>query len=151
MASPGSRPKCYVCCQEILPGQAIQALNHIVCEQHMTCMRCNKSLKCDVWAFDNKLYCRACYSLVTQKILCKSCAGQISDVALKEVGTYWHKACFVCQTCRQGFPDGRYYLVNDMPYCRAHAEELNAKEAKPEKMQPFEQGKQTSGPPPGQP
>ncbi|OKL62945.1 hypothetical protein UA08_01767 [Talaromyces atroroseus] len=64
-----------------------------------------------------------------QKRRCRGC-GQgivgksVSSADGRLTGRY-HKACFVCFTCRSPFETSDFYVLDDHPYCAQHYHELN--------------------------
>ncbi|KAL1836021.1 hypothetical protein VTJ49DRAFT_5686 [Mycothermus thermophilus] len=60
--------------------------------------------------------CRACGDPITGK--------SISSADGRLTGRY-HKACFVCTTCKEPFPTATFYVLNDRPYCELHYHKLN--------------------------
>ncbi|KAI1140282.1 hypothetical protein F5Y05DRAFT_312014 [Hypoxylon sp. FL0543] len=60
--------------------------------------------------------CKACKLLITGK--------SISSADGRLTGRY-HKACFVCTTCREPFSSATFYVLNDQPYCEQHYHKLN--------------------------
>ncbi|KAJ4418440.1 hypothetical protein N0V85_001429 [Neurospora sp. IMI 360204] len=60
---------------------------------------------------------------------CKGCSLPITGKSISSAdgrltGRY-HKACFVCSTCRQPFSSATFYVHQDRPYCERHYHELN--------------------------
>ncbi|OIW31548.1 hypothetical protein CONLIGDRAFT_572532 [Coniochaeta ligniaria NRRL 30616] len=60
---------------------------------------------------------------------CKSCALPITGKSISSAdgrltGRY-HKACFVCTTCKEPFTSATFYVLDDKPYCGRHYHELN--------------------------
>ncbi|KAK1993455.1 hypothetical protein LX36DRAFT_251800 [Colletotrichum falcatum] len=60
---------------------------------------------------------------------CKSCGDAIKGKSISSAdgrltGRY-HKACFVCTTCREPFTSAEFYVHNDRPYCELHYHKLN--------------------------
>ncbi|KAI3546015.1 LIM domain-containing protein [Colletotrichum cuscutae] len=60
---------------------------------------------------------------------CKSCGDAITGKSISSsdgrlTGRY-HKACFVCTTCREPFSSAEFYVLNDKPYCGNHYHKLN--------------------------
>ncbi|RYO97472.1 hypothetical protein DL763_002740 [Monosporascus cannonballus] len=60
--------------------------------------------------------CKACGELITGK--------SISSADGRLTGRY-HKACFVCATCREPFAGTTFYVLEDKPYCEYHYHKLN--------------------------
>ncbi|KAL0942278.1 Paxillin-like protein 1 [Colletotrichum truncatum] len=60
---------------------------------------------------------------------CKSCGDPIKGKSISSAdgrltGRY-HKACFVCTTCREPFSSAEFYVLDDKPYCEQHYHKLN--------------------------
>ncbi len=60
---------------------------------------------------------------------CKSCGLAIKGKSISSAdgrltGRY-HKACFVCTTCKEPFTSATFYVLDDKPYCERHYHELN--------------------------
>ncbi|ROW00852.1 hypothetical protein VMCG_06437 [Cytospora schulzeri] len=60
--------------------------------------------------------CRGCGEAITGKSV-SSADGRLS-------GRY-HKACFVCTSCRDPFQTAEFYVHNDRPYCKHHYHHAN--------------------------
>ncbi|KAI1820587.1 hypothetical protein F4861DRAFT_53762 [Xylaria intraflava] len=60
--------------------------------------------------------CKACQEPITGKSI-SSADGRLS-------GRY-HKACFVCATCKEPFASATFYVHEDRPYCEQHYHKLN--------------------------
>lgn len=60
--------------------------------------------------------CRACGQAITGKSV-SSADGRLS-------GRY-HKACFVCTSCREPFQTAEFYVLDDRPYCKHHYHQAN--------------------------
>lgn len=61
--------------------------------------------------------------------VCKACGEDIRGKCISSAdgrltGKY-HKACFVCTTCRSPFASTEFYVLGDRPYCELHYHELN--------------------------
>ncbi|KAL1984181.1 hypothetical protein VTN96DRAFT_9402 [Rasamsonia emersonii] len=64
-----------------------------------------------------------------QKRRCRGCGQPITGKSVSSAdgrltGRY-HKACFVCHTCRAPFLTADFYVLDDHPYCAQHYHELN--------------------------
>lgn len=60
---------------------------------------------------------------------CRGCAQPIAGKSVKDssgrlTGRY-HRSCFVCRTCGNGFPTAEFYVYQNAPYCEHHYHELN--------------------------
>ncbi|GAP84673.2 putative LIM domain-containing protein [Rosellinia necatrix] len=60
--------------------------------------------------------CKACQEPITGKSIA-SADGRLT-------GRY-HKACFVCATCKEPFTSATFYVHEDRPYCEQHYHKLN--------------------------
>ncbi|KAI1108413.1 hypothetical protein F5Y14DRAFT_84306 [Nemania sp. NC0429] len=60
--------------------------------------------------------CKACQEPITGK--------SISSADGRLTGRY-HKACFVCTTCKESFSSATFYVHEDRPYCEQHYHKLN--------------------------
>ncbi|CAK7272641.1 hypothetical protein SEPCBS57363_005232 [Sporothrix epigloea] len=60
--------------------------------------------------------CKACSNLITGK--------SVSSADGRLTGRY-HKACFVCFTCREPFTSATFYVHGDKPYCERHYHAVN--------------------------
>ncbi|KAI1303485.1 hypothetical protein F5Y03DRAFT_186869 [Xylaria venustula] len=60
--------------------------------------------------------CKACQEPITGK--------SISSADGRLTGRY-HKACFVCATCKEPFSSATFYVHADRPYCEQHYHKLN--------------------------
>lgn len=60
---------------------------------------------------------------------CKGCGEAITGKSISSAdgrltGRY-HKACFVCTTCREPFQTSEFYVHDDKPYCKRHYHKIN--------------------------
>jgi hypothetical protein len=65
----------------------------------------------------------------TSKGNCRGCSEPIVGKSVKDssgrlTGRY-HRSCFVCRTCGDGFPTAEFYVFENSPYCEHHYHELN--------------------------
>lgn len=64
----------------------------------------------------NKGHCKGCGELIMGK--------SVSSADGRLTGRY-HKACFVCKTCKEPFQTTDFYVMNNHPYCGRHYHQLN--------------------------
>ena len=64
----------------------------------------------------NKGHCKGCGELIVGK--------SVSSADGRLTGRY-HKACFVCKTCKEPFQTTDFYVMNNQPYCGRHYHQLN--------------------------
>lgn len=60
---------------------------------------------------------------------CRGCSEPIVGKSVKDssgrlIGRY-HRSCFVCRTCGDGFPTAEFYVFENAPYCEHHYHKLN--------------------------
>ena len=60
---------------------------------------------------------------------CRGCSEPIVGKSVKDssgrlTGRY-HRSCFVCRTCGDGFPTAEFYVFENAPYCEHHYHRLN--------------------------
>ncbi|KAJ8112769.1 hypothetical protein OPT61_g4937 [Boeremia exigua] len=60
---------------------------------------------------------------------CRGCSEPIVGKSVKDssgrlTGRY-HRSCFVCRTCGDGFPTAEFYVYENAPYCEHHYHKLN--------------------------
>ena len=60
--------------------------------------------------------CRGCGEAIVGK--------SVSSADGRLTGRY-HKACFVCQDCREPFQSAEFYVLDNLPYCHRHYHKLN--------------------------
>ncbi|WEW57337.1 hypothetical protein PRK78_002802 [Emydomyces testavorans] len=63
-----------------------------------------------------RVRCRGCEQIIVGKSV-SSADGRLTG--------RWHKACFVCHTCRSPFQTSDFYVLGNHPYCAQHYHELN--------------------------
>jgi predicted Ser/Thr protein kinase len=69
---------------------------------------------------DSKFFCADDY-VKEYCDTCRHCKGKItSGSVIQAFGGYYHPHHFVCATCEKPFNNGKYYELNDQPYCEDH-------------------------------
>jgi hypothetical protein len=63
-----------------------------------------------------KSVCRGCKLVIEGKSV-KAADGRLTG--------RWHKACFVCRSCREPFTTADFYVINNEPYCERHYHQQN--------------------------
>ena len=48
---------------------------------------------------------------------CPKCLQAITGESIAAIGKAWHRKCFSCTLCSRPFPDKKFYIHNDKPYC----------------------------------
>ncbi len=114
-----------ICCDCKLPIKVTQFLrvgNYSFHPDHFCCHECRKSLIGEEKPRfrDGQFYCTDHFA---QKFCfrCESCNELIVEGNYIGVsGVYYHYHHFVCEICRQPFPDGKYYEDGGKVYCEEH-------------------------------
>ncbi|KAJ3176523.1 hypothetical protein HDU87_005217 [Geranomyces variabilis] len=114
---------CAGCNQQIFE-QPVYALGRAWHEHHLRCAACRKPIEGNPFEHEDQVYCSADYaSLVAPK--CRECGLGIQGETICALDSTFHKECFVCQTCKEPFPDKSFYVVGQDPLCRLHYHERN--------------------------
>lgn len=65
----------------------------------------------------------------TSKGSCRGCSQPIVGKSVKDssgrLSGRYHRSCFVCRTCGDGFPTAEFYVYENAPYCEHHYHKLN--------------------------
>ncbi|KAJ3116716.1 hypothetical protein HDU96_008955 [Phlyctochytrium bullatum] len=95
----------------------VQALGLMWHEHHLLCAGCDQPIRGNFFEHKDVVYCAQDYArLVAPR--CKGCERPIQGETIVALDSAWHKACFVCTSCRRPFPDKSFYVLDGMPYCR---------------------------------
>ncbi|KAJ3150381.1 Transforming growth factor beta-1-induced transcript 1 protein [Geranomyces variabilis] len=114
---------CAGCNQQIFE-QPVYALGRAWHEHHLRCAACRMPIQGNPFEHEDQVYCSADYaSLVAPK--CRECGLGIQGETICALDSTFHKECFVCQTCKEPFPDKSFYVVGQDPLCRLHYHERN--------------------------
>ncbi|GAA5807089.1 hypothetical protein MFLAVUS_000439 [Mucor flavus] len=136
---------CAACCKPIVIPLSLEAsfefeIGKIYCQRdyqviksrsnitplEKTCYKCRMTLEnADYKTFKNRMYCKSDF----EDLFCRGCSKSVDDKVISatdgKLKGKWHFDCFNCQTCRQPFPDNRFYVFNDLPYCKRHYHKMN--------------------------
>mmetsp|Transcript_40423 Transcript_40423/g.62173 ORF Transcript_40423/g.62173 Transcript_40423/m.62173 type:complete len:444 (-) Transcript_40423:28-1359(-) len=74
---------------------------------------------------DGKFYCQPCFRKLLQPV-CFACRKPIPGRSITALGKVYHPEHFVCGQCHQPFPDGKFFEVENTPYCELHYKQLFA-------------------------
>jgi len=117
-------PKCARCDKPI----STQMVNALGRKWHVNCFVCTKCLipfqNGQFYDHETRPYCQGCFKKVSLQ-MCKGCGQMIQGSPLEAMGAVWHPDHFVCQICKVGFPDGRYYQHQGLPICPTHYQQVN--------------------------
>jgi len=97
--------------------------------EHFYCDHCGTIIESDQFAEDQgKPWCQSCFSKIKGGV-CGFCNTSISGQVLNALGKKWHPEHFVCAICHEGFPDGKFFDRDGVPYCEKdyRAKFLNCK------------------------
>ncbi|KAF9171919.1 hypothetical protein BGX20_006696 [Mortierella sp. AD010] len=108
--------------------QVVYALGKPWHEHHLFCYHCLKPIREAHMEKSGRVYCVRDYNeLFLPK--CKACGLRIESniISAKDnkLTGKWHADCFRCRTCRKEFPDMKFYVFKDQPYCKRHYHRLN--------------------------
>lgn len=122
LSQKDSLPKCAVC-NEVLNGtKSIVALEEgiIVHTNCLSCFECSKVLiKGHQKILDGKIYCRRCYSFVSERV-CQVCNQVIIGSFVKSHKRFYHPNHFICSTCKIILNGNNYVIHHNKLYCPAH-------------------------------
>ncbi|KAJ3006679.1 hypothetical protein HKX48_009530 [Thoreauomyces humboldtii] len=105
-------------------GQAVYALGKAWHPKHLRCAACDLPIKGNPFEHGDRVFCQADYAaLIAPK--CRECGEHISGETICALDATFHKECFVCQVCKDPFPDKSFYVVDSDPLCRLHYHERN--------------------------
>ncbi|KAG0340836.1 hypothetical protein BG004_006262 [Podila humilis] len=125
------RPVC-AGCETIIrsPDVAVYALGKPWHEQHLSCDHCHQPIQTSVGHVEKngRVYCPRDFRKLF-KPKCRGCGLVVETEAVcaqdGKLEGKWHAECFGCQTCKRPFPDKRFYVFGDAPYCQRHYHKVN--------------------------
>ncbi|KAF9110814.1 hypothetical protein BGX27_005846 [Mortierella sp. AM989] len=126
---PERRRICTGCEAPIQPTeQTVYALGKPWHEHHLFCYHCIKPIREAHIEKNGRVYCVKDHNeLFLPK--CNACGLTVESNAVSAQGNKlkgkWHSKCFRCQTCKKEFPDKKFYVFKDQPYCKRHYHRLN--------------------------
>ncbi|KAF9433845.1 hypothetical protein BGZ76_008899 [Entomortierella beljakovae] len=108
--------------------EVVYALGKPWHEHHLFCYHCIKPIREAHIEKDGRIYCIKDYNeLFLPK--CNSCGLIVESNAVSaqnnKLPGKWHASCFRCQTCHKPFPDKKFYVFKDKPYCKRHYHRAN--------------------------
>ncbi|KAF9359377.1 hypothetical protein BGX26_012495 [Mortierella sp. AD094] len=126
---PQRRKMCAGCEAPIQPTeQTVYALGKPWHEHHLFCYHCLKPIREAHIEKSGRIYCVKDYNELFLPN-CKACGLKVESNAISakdnKLNGKWHPGCFRCQTCKKEFPDKKFYIFKDQPYCKRHYHRLN--------------------------
>jgi len=111
-------PKCHKCGKPI-EGQFLNALDNKWHPECFVCAGCEKKIDSQFFNFEGMPYCSSECLAKKQGKYCTFCHKIITGKMLMIEDKPYHNSqeCFHCTLCNAGFPDLKYYVVNDNFYC----------------------------------
>ena len=107
---------CAICQDKINDTYFVLSSTERVHERCFRCSGCSRTLEGHYMRRETRYYCEDCYHQNFSK-KCAQCQQPCKQRTLSALGKNWHPQCFVCNTCRQPFPDGRFKNDRGTPYC----------------------------------
>lgn len=113
-------PKCAYCLGPILDKVTI-ALDKTFHPEHFVCAHCGCQFETEdgFHEKDGKPYCKNdFFELFANK--CGGCNLPITANYITALDCQWHPDCFVCSDCHCPFADGKFFDIDNAPYCEIH-------------------------------
>ncbi|KAI7904567.1 uncharacterized protein BX663DRAFT_502829, partial [Cokeromyces recurvatus] len=94
------------------------------------CHECHMIIMDDNYQiFKNRIYCKSDFNRLFLLPKCSACMKPIENQVVSaldgKLEGQWHIQCFNCQICHASFPDEKFYVFNNQPYCKRHYHMLN--------------------------
>ncbi|KAI9490604.1 hypothetical protein BDB00DRAFT_768545, partial [Zychaea mexicana] len=126
------RPACAACHQPIAPHvRPTRALGRYYHPEHIRCSHCNKPVDPKMTGLverKGKIFCRPDFNLLYLP-KCRACGRAVEKEAVSaadgKLKGKWHKHCFQCHECHCAFPNNRFYVYKNAPYCRRDYHKMN--------------------------
>ncbi|KAF8976565.1 hypothetical protein BGZ46_008162 [Entomortierella lignicola] len=108
--------------------QTVYALGKPWHEHHLFCYHCIKPIRDAHVEKNGRVYCVKDFNeLFLPK--CNACGLIIEGNSVSTKGSKmngkWHPGCFRCTTCMKEFPENKFYVFKDQPYCKRHYHRKN--------------------------
>ncbi|KAJ3303589.1 hypothetical protein HDV03_003666 [Kappamyces sp. JEL0829] len=110
---------CAACNKPITDGKISHAFGRVFHARHLRCHICKHRIRGPHVEHNGKAFCQTDYEKLTTSA-CYMCKGPIQDESVHACGQVWHKRCFGCMTCQRPFPDKKFYVHDNAPYCLEH-------------------------------
>jgi LIM domain len=115
---------CFACHKPIHDDKVSFAFGRVFHERHLRCNICKERIRGNHVEYNGKVFCKDDYTRVLTQP-CSKCNLYIHDEAVHAIGGVYHKNCFGCTTCSRPFPDKKFYLVDNLPFCLKHYHQAN--------------------------
>ena len=89
----------------------------------MRCKICRHRIRGQHIEYKGRIYCPQDYAQIASN-QCAGCQQPTNSSAIHALGSMWHRECLSCTVCRQPFPDKKFFVHENMPYCRHHYHEI---------------------------
>lgn len=73
---------------------------------------------------NGKAFCQEDYEKLTNSD-CLRCRNPIDGPSVAACGGVFHKECFSCTSCSKPFPNKKFYIFENRPYCLLHYHEVS--------------------------
>ncbi|KAH6562518.1 hypothetical protein BASA60_011096 [Batrachochytrium salamandrivorans] len=116
---------CIACKKPITDGNVAHALGKSFHEHHLRCSVCRMKIQPGRhFEHQGKLFCHSDFSKLST-VTCVKCRGPIQGDSVHAIGALYHRQCFSCTQCRTPFPDKKFFVFKNRPYCQTHYHEKN--------------------------
>ncbi|KAG1459550.1 hypothetical protein G6F56_006141 [Rhizopus delemar] len=106
-------------CHEPIEHQALRVLGKYYHENHFCCCVCKLPIGQEQFkVHEEEAYCQEDYLKKFGK-RCSGCSQFLQGEYINALGQMWHKQCFHCTDCKQGF-QGSFLVKDNKPYCEDH-------------------------------
>lgn len=124
----GTAPDAHMCskCKKLIYGEYITIRGQKMHPEHYQCAMCHCGFQGgNCHERDGKYYCVDCFRKLLQPV-CHGCRKPIPGRSITAMGKVYHPEHFVCAQCHNPFADGKYFDVDNKPYCELHYKQLFA-------------------------
>jgi hypothetical protein len=118
---------CSACSLEIPSGSEVLAGDRPFHFECFHCAICGTFLSGKTFTVrpeDHKAYCESDF-IAQFAPHCAKCDTPIVSDSYEALNKYYHAECFGCFTCSAKFPDGKFFVYQNQPYCVHHYSEAS--------------------------
>ncbi|KAI8905873.1 hypothetical protein EDD86DRAFT_211010 [Gorgonomyces haynaldii] len=113
---------CAACKKPITDGDIRYAYNRPFHARHLRCKICKHTIKGQHIEHKGRIYCPQDYAQLAES-MCSGCGDNIDGDIVHAIGQSWHRECLACTSCRMPFPDKKFFVFDNLPFCRLHYHE----------------------------